>query len=227
MNIIIIGDSWAVPNYITPQPGWRARNHLSELLVDDGHSVLNMGQNGGSNIYSFQRLERQYEGFKEFNNWEHNDYCIWYHTSMIRDAYEVIGKWRASKCSNERLHAAADMSYAQIKQILQNLDIKNLIVMEGYSPIVEPEFSKHLSPLHVVKNLRAHITGQQLPNPFGVGESVYAENLKVSNAELELHINQVEQVQNAMAHSRMFPDYCHPDDRANKIIYDIVQGLIT
>lgn len=93
MTILIVGDSWANPNYYGP-PLPPPEKHLQYLLADQGFDVINLSINGGCNFEAIERVQMWFNGDQIINPYPYNppvykdqkiDYIIWFHTSPLRD----------------------------------------------------------------------------------------------------------------------------------------------
>jgi hypothetical protein len=114
MNILIIGDSWGVPNYLNIKNYPAPDEHIESYLRNFGHTVYNCSLNAGSNLESVNRAFNYFAG-KVIDHpanptsnilWEPPhflngkpttvpalntstyrgvDYIVWFHTELIRE----------------------------------------------------------------------------------------------------------------------------------------------
>lgn len=59
MNIVIVGDSWGVPNYLNPilWDNWAPEHHTEHLLKKLGYHVYNYSLNSGSNMQTMKLVD--------------------------------------------------------------------------------------------------------------------------------------------------------------------------
>jgi hypothetical protein len=87
-NVLIIGDSWGVPNYPPAHYGDIDRDHIGDppeihtefLLRSLGHTVVNCSMNAKGNLTSILK------GIEHVQS-NRVDWIVWFHTEMLRDAY--------------------------------------------------------------------------------------------------------------------------------------------
>ena len=77
MKIIILGDSFGMPNYAGP-PGAPPETHVEFLLKEHGYDVENLSINGSNNRISLRQLEH----WISLNPTTQIDYIIWFHNSF-------------------------------------------------------------------------------------------------------------------------------------------------
>ena len=223
MNIWIMGDSWGTPNYFQPMADWRAKNHISELLADSGHTITNFSLNGTSNLNPWLTAVSH-----DINHVHVPDLIIWIHTSLMRDYYAYHDEIsRTSDDLMEKMHIAAEYVYKTIADIIHQVGSPPLIVIEGHGLRVLPEFDQHMvKPYHMVKHWREHICGTPLPRAHWVSEINYVEHFGQTLPNLDKVISNIECVQDAISDSGKFPDHSHPGDQAHRMLYNMLLPVI-
>ena len=223
MNIWIMGDSWGTPNYFQPMPDWRAKNHISELLADSGHTITNFSLNGTSNLEPWLKAASH-----DINHVHVPDLIIWIHTSLMRDYYAYTDQLsKKSENLQEQPHIAAEYVYKTISDIISQVGSPPLILIEGHGLRVLPEFDQYMvKPYHMVKHWREHICGTPLPRAHWVSETNYLDHFGHTLPDLDETLSKIETVQNAISDSGKFPDHSHPGDQAHRMLYNMLLPVI-
>lgn len=210
LNIAIVGDSWGEPNWRSPQPGFTAQGHVASQLAQRGHRVLNASVSGGSNLASWMRL-RELE--RSQPHW-----IIWFHTDLARDwrAHDLAKPWQYQ----ELIDRTALEVYSRINEIWLELAHCPMIIVEGQSVGHQPYFSEFFQHTEIIKDWRSELTGQELPQtqllgPMSTSGHRLLANCRDSHSDQMKMIDAVETILRVMHQHDMFPDNCHPGDRAH------------
>lgn len=216
-NYWIFGDSWGTPNFCRPMPGYRARNHVSELIADAGHKVENFAENGTDNY----RSVRYAKNFVNHEFYFKPDYILWFHTSTVRDANNLphdssFSGIEFDDCLDRSLHIAAEFVYKEIQDLADHYGAK-LLIIEGHGEVMEPEFSNILRPDFFIKNWRAEILNMpELPNSPWVSQIHDLESRTTLTPEqIQTEVKKLIQIEDAIRASDLFVDNIHPGDKAN------------
>jgi hypothetical protein len=222
MKIVMLGDSWGEPNWRSPQPGFTDQGHVSVLLRRWGAEVNNYSISGGSNYSTWWSWNTHGQHL------EWPDWIIWFHTDMTRDFNwpHLHGIDRRQPWHYEQvLETTAKSVYGRCSQIWHRLGRAPLIVIEGQSTRVQPWFDQYFQPNWVIEDWRAQLIGRPLPPTQMIGPMVsqgknFFENCLDSTAQQLMWIDQVDEIMQAMRTSDLFPDNCHPGDRAQELLVD-------
>lgn len=199
-SILIVGDSWGVPNYYGP-PGVPKTHHTEFLLKAMGHTVYNCSLNGSSNLTSLQKA-------KSFvaSHAEPIEYLLWFHTELFRESNLVD----YTSGIEENLHTIADIVYREYASFINQHKLK-LCAIGGQANLL-PELFNYMDPIFHIMDWRQDILGMDLPN----GLHLIARNYdwipklaKDTQTKIELLTNQ-KIILDAMEYSTDFPDNCHP-----------------
>lgn len=226
-NFWIFGDSWGVPNYERPMANYRAKNHISELLADDGHRVENFSQGGASNYHSISSAKK----FPSHSYFFKPDCIIYFHTSMIRDANDAVhnADWANDivlpEYTNQRAHTLAQFVYKDLQAIVSQYNAE-LIVIEGHGCVVEPEFSNIVKPDLLIENWRGKVLGDpELPSSIWVSQTAQLEEeTNLSAAEIKNELIKLIDIDTAMHNSDIFVDNVHPGDQAHTQLYNYLKS---
>ena len=206
MNIIILGDSWGVPNYYGP-PGVAPEAHTEFLLKELGHTVYNCANNAGSNIDSIiQATDHSHIGTA--------DLIIWFHTELTRDIEYI-----EPGSLDETIERLAHETYKRIAE-LKNLTKAKLVAIGGCATL-HPLLFDYVTPDFYITDWVSSICGQEVP-PCYISYSIPKKIPKqLPDRELaQLVVDTKENLTRqfdielkrykCMSHSEHFPDNSHP-----------------
>lgn len=230
MNIEIWGDSWGVPNYLSPTEGFRPEGHLEYRLKKDGHNVLNLAANAAGNLHSIQH------GIicNTSNTWNTN--CvIWFHTDLGRDIplTQIPKKvFLRAKClttcwePNETLKEVAIKTYSLAKSTLGDTPV---IVIEGQNYTLEPYFTDLLPNAYLIPKVVNRLTGIESIPSTQLLHQVYNDKKMKINWKRDDKIEQ-SKLAKAMLEprfkSKYFTDNSHPNDEGHLFIYNEVVKIL-
>ena len=225
-TILLIGDSWGVPNYYG-SPGVEPIYHTEFLLKDYGYTVYNCSLNGSSNLNTIQRAIDFLAGHSIMHpsgNYNNNfaditlqdkikiDWVVWFHTELFRDL-QILGNDYAIEQSTRLL---AHKTYQTFFKFSKSLDAKTAIV-GGQSPI-EPEIYVYGHPNFIISDWKSEILQKKLPKLQTLSNVSWVENSKdgidYKMQLLKLH----EQHLNELRDSEHFPDNAHPGIQPHKLL---------
>ena len=220
-NVLIIGDSWGVPNYPSPDSTFQhygdpPEYHTEFLLKNLGHSIYNFAKNSGSNLQSIYTARKFLDSTDIKVDW-----IIWFHTESLRDRSII-------DLENFYIPAVLDQLYNIIYIEFEKLRAQTAakaIVIGGQSPITD-QFYQIVNATYTIKDWRSEILERPL-DPIHTlchldiieksSDSIEYKNRLLKNHKLILDL---------MKTSDQFPDNCHPGRHAHKNLVDRLQALI-
>jgi len=237
-NILIVGDSWGVPNY---PKGYDTlpEHHTEYRLRDLGYNVFNYSLNGGSNIdtinYAVSAIENKKprpeedtsgkrktyadpaigpEKIPEPNyRGEKIDWIVWFHTESIRSAiYPVLFRWIRLEDIHE---LGSKTSYRAFKYLVEICGNPKTVVIGGQAP-VDPMLYDYHKPTHVIEDWRSEIVGRKLPRCVSLSRLDIVESSNHSTEEKLEIMNIHSQIYDAMSNKEQFFDRCHPAATSHK-----------
>lgn len=158
MNVLIVGDSWGVSLYPTPeQPKF-----LEFDFIEEGHTVFNKSIYGGQNMTALNTAEIFLESTKESVN---VDIIIWYYTCLMRDNHldkkEYIGA-RGHEAFKIFLDSLEDMTATYARNIKDSFPNCRWVIVGGHASIYKPELYNWADVL--IEDYRSDILGYNVPN---------------------------------------------------------------
>lgn len=209
MKILIAGDSWANANYYGP-PGPPPETHLHYLLEADGHEVVCLAVNGGSNFGTIDRVKYWFENLHQTPNpWPYQppafdnhefDYIIWFHTSPYRDCVDQT-------YYNAKANVFDSDAYYPIlnQKIREELTSRAKVIAIGGCVKLSPRIDKSLFHYYI-EDWKSDIVGVDLPEGMWWGICGW-ENPTVQDVE------EAEEISKYVYHNDDFPDGGHPGIR--------------
>ncbi len=229
MNILILGCSWGVPNYVEHDvKTWTPDAHIHTMLKDQGHNVINLSLYGSSNLRQVFRFHSWYQGraITEFDFGEYKlpfcsiDLVIWFKTSVYRDWPENIPK------NPTLFKGLVNETYKRIANVLGILDEPKFVAIGGVGPLL-PSYTEYFTPDLVIEDWRSDILGIDFPKNHywgGVGET-FALDYKNLSEEEQKEISDVYQIMSESPRNN-FPDDCHPGLNPHKNLFQTISNLI-
>ena len=232
MNILMLGCSFGVPNYMPKKPQrkqWgRIQNttptnaHIEFLLRDRGYNIINSSQNNSSNLTSLDRARRLLTGESiahprhapssviqdtiKLNHLPENiDWVIWFHTELVRDANDD----ELSHCPITKvLNNTAKAVYSAYAQFIQDLGARVAVI--GGSGDVLPSMYRYIQPDFCIPSWRSYIFKESLPSMNFLGRLEKFKLIADTTENKMLMLQQQEIVRAKLAASDLFPDNNHP-----------------
>ena len=205
MEILILGDSWAVE-----LPNMRSEKHTASLLREQGHTIHNCGIAGGSNLRSLQQA-KIYLGYKKIKI----DWAVWFHTELSRDKERCDFKKMSIQ---EFMDQMSHLVYAHYKQFFQDLGCK-VAVIGGCADIYH-NFFDYIQPNFCIPSWRQEIIGV---NGLCMSTTEWVPHTKDTTANKLHWINMHTEAMLAMDASPDFPDCAHPGTRPHQ---DLARRLL-
>jgi hypothetical protein len=213
-KIILIGDSWGVPNYFG-SPGILAEQHTEYLLKNLGYDVINFSLNGNGNDKS---ISLAIDYIDQGNN---ADWIIWFHTEMLRERHliDISAKYKISNLIQEISYYI----YKKFKILKEKSNAKTLII-GGQAPVLDTCNSYD----YIIKDWRSDICKQILPQIHSLTHLDLIENKNCCDTieEKTILLNQHKTIFDAMEKSKHFPDNCHPGVTPHKDLSKFIDNLI-
>lgn len=232
-TILIIGDSWGVPNYEGPDCGAYPSEHTEYRLREMGYKVYNCALNGGSNCRSIDlaksylkgeevTLEPRYliNGYHEVNEPgcidEANpqiDWIIWFHTEFFRGRFYEPGN-----AIEDSIRDCAHKNYEYASDFFKTQNAR-LAIIGGQSPVVTEILSKYIDPHFMIKDWRSEILGVKLPEVHTLSKVEWVEESSDTTEYKLALLEKHKIVMDAMRDKRkLFPDCCHPGRKPHDML---------
>jgi len=216
-NIVIIGDSWGVPNHGGP-PGAPADSHTEILLRNLGYNLINFSENGDSNDNALTRAHNY------VNQGNPVDWIIWFHSEMIRERH-LFNPYEPYRI-NEAIQQISEYVYRKFEALRVKTQAKT-IVIGSQAPVLDT-FSEYAFSDYIIKDWRSDICGRQLPMVQSLGQIDLVEstaNLATLEEKLDL-LTKHKIILDAMKESSDFPDGAHPGIDPHKKLTQYIDNLI-
>jgi hypothetical protein len=233
-NILMIGDSWGVPNY---NSDWNTlpEAHTEYRLRNLGYKVFNYSLNGGSNIDTIEYArvsitsdssdpsflgeignKRNTYASKDGDlrqipepnyNREKIDWIIWFHTESIRIP---INTFYYPYTTMQDLHDfSIGISYRAFANLVNVCKNPKTIVIGGQAPIDSRLFDYH-NPTHVIMDWRSDITGRKLPFCHSLSRLETLKEMHHDKDTMLKYMDDHKIIYDSMLDEKLFFDRCHP-----------------
>lgn len=243
-TILILGDSWGVPNYYG-KPGVPHHCHTEYLLRNLGYKVYNCSINGGGNIETIIRAKEFVKGTpiehpgRKYRTTKHRtitidevnpniDWILWFHTEFFRDEFY------SNMLLEDLLSITAKNQYKMMADFKESLNSK-IAVIGGQCP-VRDEIFDFFQPDFIIKDWRSEIVEIKLPLVFTLAANSFinrrtpgknwidaiADNIETKTKILDDHLFIFDVMQN----SPDFPDGCHPGKEPHKKLVDRLDPIL-
>ncbi len=212
MNILILGDSWGVPNYCGP-PGVGPEFHTEYLLKNLGHTVYNFAINGGSNLESINRA-------KEFLSQTEIalDWIFWFHTESLRDRH-LIDATR-SFYIDDVVDRVSRKIYTEFERLRSHTAARSLVI-GGQAQLLD-SFDTIVNADIVIHDWKSKIFARSLPVVHTICHldliDKSSDSLEYKNSLLAKH----KILLDLMSASDDFPDNCHPGIRPHRELVELM-----
>jgi hypothetical protein len=216
VQILFLGDSWAVElAKTTSKEKYLAmmakEKHLAFFLREKGHTVINCGIPGGSNIESLEKAEKYLIDHPTKIDW-----VVWFHTEFCRDKEKVD---YTNMSIDEFREIITNIIYSQYKNFLQSLNCKIAVI--GGCADLYPNFYDHIQPDFCIPSWTQEIVG--INNTTGVSGSTWIPHMKDSTKNKMAWIESYADTFSAVNASADFPDSAHPGTRPHR---DVANRLL-
>jgi hypothetical protein len=238
-TILILGDSWGVPDYTTAfqrrkdQFQFSIEDHVENRLRDYGYKVINCSLNGQNNLKTLKLAQMYMDGeaclLEPVKDYIHNDkimtphsnaiirddsikkidVILWFHTALFRNDTQQGLTYK------ENLENIADEIYKKYSDFFKEQDAKAFII-GGQGPCITEILKKYIDPYFYIEDWRSDLVGQKLPefNAFGSWDFI-KNHIRLTDQEIT-YFDHVEQLyRDTMIKSNKFFDGCHPGKEAH------------
>lgn len=210
-TIIMIGDSFGVPNYAGP-PGIAPEKHVEYLLKDLGYEVINLSTNNSLNETHLNLLDM----FLSSNPFKKIDFVVWFHNCAMHLIGPMLQIFTIDSQQQEYLINTYNKAV--------NLKLKTKakwFVIGGSSPI--PDFFYNYK-IHdgIIPDWRSQILNEDLPNVPGWRSSQNQIVLEDSNNRdtrefKQQLIKDFDYINQRLRREKtLFPDNSHPGERPHQ-----------
>jgi hypothetical protein len=229
-TVMIIGDSWGVPNYYGP-PGVPETDHTEFLLKDLGHTVYNCSINSGSNLSSLAKAERFVSGkaidvspisTEVVTYTKPADWLLWFHTEFFRELYLI----NYNDTVEDNISRIGSIVYQRVANFVKAHNLKTLII--GGQASLEEQLFNHITPDFYINDWRSEIVGKQLPNSFHLlfrCHELIPKLVKDKDKALSL-LDQQMIILDAMQQSQDFPDNGHPGTNPHLQLSSTIHNIL-
>lgn len=243
MNILMLSCSYGVPNLIPDpdppfdQPTATVTNHI-EYFLSKHHTVFNVSVNGSSNWQAIQRANQFVDGEEVHDiavratghdvKYEviqmpagiNIDYVIWICTSLLRDQHIIH-----VPTLDQRIAELQDITYNEMKKLMQKIPTAKLIAVGGCGPIDETALRKVLPVHYCIPDWRAELLGMEYTEHLSGGSKTNLDDLMI-DPRLSDHLKMAQTTYGSMHKSEAFPDGCHPGASAHRDLSERILPII-
>ena len=244
MNILMLSCSYGVPSFIPdvqkPDPhlpinplSATLTNHI-ECFLSKHHTVFNVSKNGSSNWEAIQRANEFVDGnkvphipcpkeaYKEIQMPAGItiDYVIWICTSLLRDQHIIY-----VPTLDQRIADLQDITYNEMKKLMQKIPTAKLIAVGGCGPIDETALRKVLPVHYCIPDWRAELLGVECTEHLSGGAKTNLDDLMI-DPRLSDHLKMAQTIFSGMHKSDAFPDGSHPGGSAHRDLFERILPII-
>lgn len=244
-TILIIGDSWGVPNYCED---WdcRPEEHTEYRLRNLGYDVLNFSLNGSAMLetieYAKNTIQNTLDTNSQFyglvkqkrNTYSRNgsvkempipkyhgqkiDWVLWFHTETIRDfgsASNLTMPYLTCQEFHEIGCKAVYRAFCNLINIIGK-DIKTAII-GGQAPVDAILYQYH-KPNFIIEDWRSEIVGKKLPQCHTFSRYDFVDQTyDTLDKKLEI-LNTHKEIMDSMSDTSLFFDRCHPGGKPHAML---------
>lgn len=224
-NIVIIGDSFGVPNWYGP-PGTPPEHHIEFFLKDIKHNgarkyeVTNLSINGSNGKTHISQLKK----FIALHPLTRIDHIVWFQNSSLNFCLHLIRTPLNMHRTLDTLRESLIEIYKETVQVKKQLTAK-WIAIGGSTPI--PEFFNDYN-IHdyIIQDWRARILKERLPPAYALHTGdIFAHGhgvtniYKIINNEFNMESPDLKQIitknlesiqKLIVSNKELFPDAIHP-----------------
>jgi hypothetical protein len=232
-TILIIGDSWGVPNY-EGKPGDPPETHTEFRLRELGYTVYNCAMNGGSNSKSIELARKFLSGEpavlepiylinklypcnieKTVDKDYKIDAIVWFHTEFMRGDYKFDF---VNTSIEQNIIYGAQHDYTIVGDFVNEHPYAKLVVIGGQSPVTTDILYQYLTPDLVIQDWRSELLDMPLPTVHTlIKPELWVEPSRVDTMDYKLKVLEDHKIiLDAMQNSDLFPDNCHPGGKAHE-----------
>lgn len=227
--ILIVGDSWGVPNYYGP-PGVPETDHTEFLLKNLGHTVYNCAINGGSNLSSLARAKSFIDGepiprspisdeLVHYN--EPVEWLLWFHTEFFREDNLI----NYDLSIEDNLYNIGCEVYSNYASFIESNNLKVCAI--GGQAQLETTLFNYINPDFYITDWRQEILQTSLPNSY----HLLARNFEwipklIKDKDEAIKILDIQnEILTALENSSHFPDNGHPGTAPHRELVSTIKHL--
>lgn len=241
-TVLILGDSWGVPNYEGPACGAEPHEHTEYRLRELGYKVYNCAMNAYSNYKSLELAKTYLSGqvVQLAPHWLNNtfhkikpperidkvdpkiDLIVWFHTESMRFHFDP------NKTVQENLVDGYALEYAAFSKFFNQYPNSKIAIIGGQAPIYEPLFHNYVKRYDLlIEDWRSEIIGRPLsPVYWCCKPEEWVHRSTDSKENKIIMLDQLKDTFDAMRDSPDFIDNCHPAGRPHKELTDRLHKLM-
>jgi hypothetical protein len=245
MNILILGDSWGVPNFNGDKSVFSEYHHTEALLKNLGYNVHNCSLAGGSNFETVTRAQQYLRG-EEIKHpaAPHSnapemfrdkkikldtvplqvDWIIWFHTELARDLQNITVTNALGGLPRTTIKRISEYVYSKFFELKHLIGAK-AIVIGGHAPLY-PTFYNFGTAELCIPDWRGEILQTKFPNIQTLGQLDMVNDSNLSTEEKYDILLKHEYIIRAMYESNDFPDNSHPGARPHKELTERIHNFI-
>lgn len=231
MNILMMGDSWGVPNY-NPDYNVAPETHTEYVLRSLGYKVFNFSLNGGSLLDSIDYVKTALKKdlknlhcrlakktliyYKDGTtsplptpnyNGEKIDWIVWFHTESVR---EQLLEHMQYYVKLEEVHTfMSHMAYRAFKMLLKISGNPKTAVIGGQAPI-DPILYEYVKPDFEIVDWRSELVGKPLPRCISFSRHGFVDRFYDSLEDKLKTLETHKIILDSMRDPNIFFDHCHP-----------------
>lgn len=236
-TILMIGDSWSQGELAPSKDGIQpdiVHAGTEQYLLDNGHTVINLGILGGSNSQAM---------YKYLNYKDHADYIFWFQTDPLREVHDEDGtKFGELLKRFNSIKAVFDYLIDDIQNNINDIAVsRNQIVhvIGGFS-VITPNINKFSNLKNFITNVSALIDPSTNFETYGyfvefkwfidIIEYCKKHNL-ISDYIMQEYVDIMSEhvrVFDHMSNNKQYywPDGVHPNREGHKIIFNQIEKLL-
>lgn len=244
-TILMIGDSWGVPNYQRSRnPNDNPYEHTEYILRNLGYNVYNCCLNGGFITLSIRLakrflsgepciLEPKSRGLPNPNcvNFEKQkiqtidkanpkiDWLICFHTECLRAHHHPHFSLQ------QNIEKGYHRDYLAIKNFADTLQCK-VAIIGGQSPVIAYILKEYINPEFLIVDWRSEIVGKKLPEVHWLGNSFWIEHSNDPTSKKIEYIDMANTVLDSMLAHPDFIDNIHPAGYVHKSLVERLQIIL-
>lgn len=255
-NILIVGDSWGVPNYSCAFDTL-PESHTEYRLKKLGYNVFNYSLNGGSMIetieYAIHALNRipiesdsfLYNGILRKRNTyaadpnlpteipipnyhgQKIDWIIWFHTEALRDI-NISTSYIHRFFSLEEMHEiCCKAGYRAFAKLVKTAGVQvKTAIIGGQAPVHKCLYDYH-KPTFIIEDWKKELLGHELPfSPITSNVRYIEQSPNSIEEKLQMLENNKIILDELSSNYRIFFDNCHAGGDAHEKLTEQLHDLI-
>lgn len=253
-NIMMIGDSWGVPNYarlnevMAPVEG-----HTENRLRSLGHNVFNYSLNGGSNLdtieYARAAIKNYFSNLPPESLGEIENKRKTYAANDIEPKYIPRPDYKGERIDyiiwfhtesvridllpilypyitfSDIHDISTKICYRAFAKLVEFCRNPKTIVIGGQAP-VDPRLYEYHKPTHVIEDWRSEIVGRKLPFCHTLSRLNILEKMNHDKDTMLEFMETHKIIYDSMLDEKLFFDRCHPGSYAHEQLTNKIDDWI-